>query len=146
MTLLSRVRSKKIPEREYHVIMIITIIILITVLWQRFKRSACWDLRESSERCLVYKQNIDLSDWCLRYMVCCARLMHKSKSTSEDCDNNDNNNNDDDNNNNNDNNNNDNYNSKFISVSQGCSTSGQALIQPLWLNKYHLLILKNASY
>ena len=65
-------------------------------------------------------------------MVRCARLMHKSKSTSEDCDNNDNNNNDDDNNNNNnDNNNNNNYNSKFISVSQGCSTSGQALIQPL---------------
>ena len=139
MTLPSRIRSKKIPEREYHMIMIITIIILITILWQRFKRSACWDLRESSERCLVYEQNIDLSDWCLRFMVCYARLMHKSKSSSEDCDRTDNNDSNNNNYNNNNHDNNNNYNSKFISVSQGCSTSGwQALIQPLWLNKYHL--------
>ena len=27
------------------------------LLCQRFKRSACWDLRESSERCSVYEQN-----------------------------------------------------------------------------------------
>ena len=27
------------------------------LLRQRFKRSACWDLRESSERCSVYEQN-----------------------------------------------------------------------------------------
>lgn len=32
MTLPSRIRSEKIPEREYHMIMIITIIILITIL------------------------------------------------------------------------------------------------------------------
>ena len=32
-------------------------------LWQRPKRSACWDLNESSGGCLVYERMIDLSGW-----------------------------------------------------------------------------------
>ena len=56
------------------IIIVITIIIIIIIiiktsrkyqrepLWQRFKRSACWDLRESSERCSVYEQK-DWLEW-----------------------------------------------------------------------------------
>ena len=42
------------------------------LLWQKSKRSACWELRESSERCLVFGQNywLFLSDWCSGCMVC----------------------------------------------------------------------------
>ena len=67
--------------------------------WQIFKRSAYWDLRESSERCLVYEQN----DWLEKLMlqVYGLSLADAQKNTSKDCYGRDNNNN---NNNNNDNN------------------------------------------
>ena len=39
------------------IIIIMIIIVIITILLKRPKRSACWDLHESSGRCLMYDQN-----------------------------------------------------------------------------------------
>ena len=66
--------------------------------WQIFKRSAYWDLRESSERCLVYEQN----DWLEKLMLQAHGLSpaDAQKNTSKDCYRRDNNNNNNNNNNN----------------------------------------------
>ena len=67
--------------------------------WQIFKRSAYWDLRESSERCLVYEQNdwLEWLEWLMLQMHG-LRPVDAQKNTSKDCNRGDNNNNNNNNN------------------------------------------------